>query len=320
MKQVIFDTDIGIDDAMALLFLHRARTVDLQAIITGYGNASVDATTRNALFMREKFDIEAPIYRGASGPIGTALFYGYPDFVHGENGLGNIDIPNVRIAAESQAGAEAIVDIVRRQPGQVSIVAVGRMTNIALALEICPDLPQLVKELVVMGGVFGFNGHRGNVSPVAEANIAGDPQAADRVFSSGLATTIVGLDVTQEVIMDRAYFDALRSTAGLAGEFIYDIGRFYLDFHEQLTGRYACPVHDSSAVAYLLQPDLFTTRDAAVRVATDGIAMGQTIWGDPGADYESDAWSNRPVCKICTTVDSDAMLNLYRLTLASAID
>jgi len=320
MKSVIFDTDIGIDDAMALLFLHCAQDVELQAIVTGYGNASVDTTTRNALFIKEKFGIAAPVYRGASGPLGPALFESYPDFVHGDNGLGNIDIPEVEAATRSQAGAEAIVDIVRQQPGRISIVAVGRLTNIATALELCPELPELVAELVVMGGVFGVDGHRGNVSPVAEANIAGDPQAADRVFTSGLATTIVGLDVTQEVIMDRAYFDTLRDTAGPMGEFIHDTSRFYLKFHERLTGRYACPVHDSSAVAYLLQPGLFTTMDATVRVATEGIAIGQTICGNPGANYESAAWSNRPTCGICTAVDSDGMLTLYRETLASAID
>lgn len=319
MKRVIFDTDIGIDDAMALLFLHCAQDVELQAIITGYGNASIAATTRNALFIKEKFGIEAPVFRGASGPLGPALFDSYPDFVHGDNGLGDIDIPKLKTTAELQAGAEAIVDIVQQQPGRISIVAVGRLTNIATALDLCPELPELVAELVVMGGVFGINGHRGNVSPVAEANIAGDPQAADRVFTSGMATTIVGLDVTQEVSMDRAYFDALRNSAGLVGEFVYDISRFYLNFHEQLTGRYACPVHDSSAVAYLLQPGLFTTTDGAVRVATEGIAIGQTIRGDPGVNYESAAWKNGPICRICTAVDSDAMLALYRDTLASAI-
>ncbi len=171
-----------------------------------------------------------------------------------------------------------------------------------------------------MGGVFGFNGHRGNVSPVAEANIGGDPHAADIVFNSGLATTIVGLDVTQTVIMDAAFFDALRQDAGDAGKFVHAISRYYLDFHETVTGRYECPVHDSSAVAYLLQPELFETTDAAVRVVTDGIAIGQTIHGDPAGNYETNAWQGRPICRVCTAVDSSGMLDLYRTTLASAVD
>jgi len=291
----------------------------LQAIVTGFGNASVDLTTRNALYLKEKFGIEAPVFRGASEPIGPTLLRGYPDFVHGRNGLGDIDIPDLGCRAESQPGAQAIVDVVRQYPGEVSIVAVGRMTNVAAALELCPELPQLVQQLVVMGGAFGFNGHRGNVSPVAEANIAGDPLAADRVFTSGLPTTIVGLDVTEEVIMDRAYFDSLRKEAGLAGRFIYNISRYYLAFHESVTGRYACPVHDSSAVAWLLQPDLFTTLDSTIRVATEGIACGQTVWAQPGTRYETDGWNGLPVCGICTAVDSDTLLQLYADTLASAV-
>ena len=320
MKKVILDTDIGIDDAMALLFLHFARDVELSAIVTGFGNASLATTTRNALYIKDRFAIAAPVFRGAAGPRGKALFDGYPDFVHGDNGLGDIDIPEPATQAESTAGAQGIVDLVQKYPGEISIVAVGRLTNVAEALHLCPELPRLAKELVVMGGVFGFNGHLGNVSPVAEANIAGDPAAADIVFGSGLDTTIVGLDVTQEVIMDRAFFDSLRRDAGDAGEFIHAISRYYLAFHEKTTGRYACPVHDSSAVAYLLDPGLFVTTSAAVRVATEGVAMGQTIGGDPDANYETDAWRSRPSCSICTGVDSDALLALYRETLTSAVD
>ena len=319
MKQVIFDTDIGIDDAMALLFLHYAPDVDIRAIVTGFGNASIDDTTRNALHVKEKFGIDAPVYRGAAEPFGAALREGYPDFVHGKNGLGDIDIPAVIGQPDSLDGAQAIVDLVRQNPKQISIVAVGRMTNIAEALALDPELPQLVGELIVMGGAFGFNGHRGNVSPVAEANIAGDPLAADIVFSCDMPTTVVGLDVTNEVKMTSAFFDALKEHAGSAGEFIYDISRYYLDFNERLTGRYDCSTHDPSAVAYLLRPDIFETRNAAVRVVTDGIAMGQTIWSEPSTNHMTEAWSGVPACKICTEVNSQALLSLYRDTLSLAV-
>lgn len=320
MKQVIFDNDIGIDDAMALLFLHYSPDVELRAIVTGFGNASVESTTRNALFVKQKFAIKAPVYRGAAKSLSAALNDGYPDFVHGKNGLGDIDIPEVTEKPESVNGAQAIVDLVTQNPKQISIVAVGRMTNLANALTLCPELPDLVGELIVMGGAFGFNGNRGNVSPVAEANIAGDPKAADIVFSSGMPTTIVGLDVTDEVIMSSAYLDSLRAEAGAAGEFIHRITRFYLTFNEGLTGRYECSTHDPSAVAYLLAPSIFETRTAVVRVATDGIANGQTIWADPAANYETNAWRDRPTCNICTGVDSHALLSLYKNTLSLAAD
>ena len=223
MKQVIFDTDIGIDDAMALLFLHFADAAELMAIVTGFGNASLASTTRNALYVKERFGIGAPVYRGAAEAVGVSMFDTYPDFVHGMNGLGDIVLPEVDTDQAHNGGAQAIVDIARDAPGQISLVAIGRLTNVARALELCPELPKLLRELIVMGGAFGFNDHRGNVSPVAEANIAGDPVAADRVFTAGFATTIVGLDVTEEVTMDEAYFSMLRDGAGDAGQFIHDI-------------------------------------------------------------------------------------------------
>lgn len=317
-KQVIFDTDIGIDDAMALLFLHFSPDVTLRGIVSGFGNASVEMTTRNALFLRDLFEIDAPVYRGAGEPIGPRLGTGYPDFVHGSNGLGDIDIPDTFSQAEKLTGAQGIVDLVRASPGELSIIAVGRMTNLALALEICSELPDLVKEVVVMGGAFGFNGHRGNVSPVAEANIAGDPMAADRVFTSGLPVSIVGLDVTQETIATEAFFDTLRDRAGEAGELVHRISRFYIDFHEDVFGKRQCPVHDSSAVAYLLQPDLFGTKEGVVRVVTEGIATGQTILSPPVARFEVDHWSSKNTCRVCTTVDAGSVLALYLRTLGLA--
>lgn len=320
MKKVIFDTDIGIDDAMALVFLHCASDVELLAIVTGFGNASVADTTRNALYVKERFGITAQVYQGAAEPIGASLFDSYPDFVHGKNGLGDIDVSGIAGKAEARDGAQAIIDLVRQHPREISIVAVGRMTNLANALALCPELPELVGEVIVMGGAFGFNGHRGNVSPVAEANIAGDPTAANLVFTSGMPLTIVGLDVTHETIMVRDYFDALRDEAGKVGKFVHEVSRYYLDFHHRTTGHYESPVHDPSAVAYLLRPDAYTTKEAVVQVVTEGVGIGQTIWADPQKKYQTGNWNDVPVCKICIGVDTQAVLNLYRDTLTSAID
>lgn len=318
MKKVIFDTDIGIDDAMALLFLHYSPEVELLAIVSGFGNADIATTTRNALYIKERFNIVAPVFRGAAVPVGPRLGDGYPDFVHGENGLGDIDLEDPATQTEDLSGPEAIIDIVKQHPHEVSIVAVGRLSNLALALELCPELPTLVSEVVVMGGAFGSNSHSGNVSPVAEANIAGDPVAADKVFTAGWPVAIVGLDVTHETIIDDPFFDALRETAGTAGEFIHQISRFYVDFHERVKGERSCPMHDSSAVAYLLRPSFFATKDAAVRVVTKGISIGQTVAGDPAADYASDAWRDQPLCQVCVGVDAGKVLRLYQETLALA--
>ncbi|GAB5413512.1 MAG: nucleoside hydrolase [Congregibacter sp.] len=319
MKRVIFDTDIGIDDAMALLFLHYTPQVNLEAICTVSGNASIHNTTRNALHVCERFGIDAPVYVGADGPLGPALTNDYPDFVHGRNGLGDIDFADPAKEADPLPAAEVIVALAKQNPGALSIVAVGRLTNIAHALQLCPELPTLIKELVVMGGVFMRRDHVGNGSPVAEANIGGDPIAADRVFSSGIATSIVGLDVTQETIMDEGFVAQLRDRAGEAGEFIHDITRFYFDFYAGIFGERQCPIHDSSAVAYLLDPDLYVTESGPVRVVTDGIAMGQTILGTHPDRYAIDAWQKRPSCKVCITVKADGVQSLYQDTLAKSV-
>jgi inosine-uridine nucleoside N-ribohydrolase len=318
MKRVIFDTDIGIDDAMALLFLHAAPSLHIEAVTTVAGNASLDNVTRNALHVCERFAIDAPVFRGADGPIGPALTTEHPDFVHGGNGLGNIEFAEPERSAEAEDAADALVRLARRYPGEVSVVAVGRLSNLALALERCPELPGLLEQLVVMGGVFFRRDHVGNVSPVAEANIAGDPLAADRVLGSGIATTIVGLDVTQETIMDEAFIDTLRDRAGSAGTFIHDITRFYFDFYSSLRGERSCPIHDSSAVACLLSPGLYAMESGPVRVVTEGIAMGQTILGPRAEHYAIDAWQQHPDCKVCVAVDGEAVKALYLDTLAAA--
>lgn len=315
--KVIFDTDVGIDDAVALLMLVASPEVDLIGVVTGFGNASLDVTTRNALYMKERFGFSAPVFRGAADSLAERLGDGVPDFVHGKNGLGDIELVEPTLQPEAMPGAEAIVALARQHPGEVTLVAVGRMTNVAQALALDPELPRILKNIVIMGGVFGYNGHRGNVSPVTEANIGGDPLAADIVMGCGADIVVVGLDVTNETIVDQAFFRRLCDSAGEAGRLIHDSNQFYLNFHHGKSGLYECPVHDASAVAYLLQPELFDTQVAVVRVVTEGIALGQTIHADPQPYYDIKAWHDRPTVQICTGVDSAGVRACCESTLAA---
>ncbi len=316
MKSVIFDTDIGIDDAMALLFLHFAHEINLLAITTKFGNASVENTTRNALIVKELFKINAPVYRGAAGPLSIRLGEGFPQHVHGKDGLGDIITHEPSMPAETMPAAEALLELTSKYQGKITIIAVGGLTNIADAINLDPTFVERVERVIVMGGAFGYNGHKGNVSPVAEANIASDPIAADIVFSSAIPTTIVGLDVSHEIIMDKSFIESLISAAPQAGMFIAQTNEFYINFHHGLSGKFECPLHDSSAVAYFLKPELFSTIYQPVRVVTEGIALGQTIHGDQLRAYVTDAWDHTPPSTICTKVDGPAVLDLYRSTLA----
>ena len=310
MIPVIFDNDIGIDDAMALLLLDASSEVNLLGITTRFGNASIETTTRNALIVRDLFKIQAPVFKGAGEPMGLRLGEDYPVHVHGKNGLGDIPLPAPHSQPEAEPAAQALVDLTRVAGQKVTVIAVGGLTNIAEALRLDPDLPERIDQVIVMGGAFGYHQHRGNVSPVAEANIASDPLAADRVFSSKLKSVIVGLDVTHEIRMDEAYFSALREYCGSRGEFIADSHRYYVDFHRSFSGETVCPLHDSAAVAFLLAPELFTTIEQPVRVVTEGIAIGQTIHGNDTREYVSSAWNGVRRSTICTDVDGQGVLDL----------
>ncbi|MCX5480492.1 nucleoside hydrolase [Kaistia geumhonensis] len=315
--KVIFDTDPGVDDAMALLFLHRAPQVEIVGVTTTFGNGRIDTTTWNALYLTERFGIDAPV---ASGPAAPLVGPAPPptDFVHGANGLGDIPLPaTLRRKADPRPAHRFIIDTVRAHPGEITIVAVGRMTNLALALREDPAIAGLVREIVIMGGAFGHNGFHGNVTPVAEANIHGDPLAADEVFGGIWRITVVGLDVTQRTQMTTDYLRALARDGGEAGRFIWDITRFYVAFHHA-AGVADMFVHDSSAVAYLIDPSLFTTRRGSIRVVTDGIATGQTMLKPDEYNFPPGPWDDRPSHAVCIDVDTARLLSLYRDTITAA--
>ena len=169
-----------------------------------------------------------------------------------------------------------------------------------------------------MGGAFGYNQHTGNVSPIAEANIAIDPLAADTVFTSDIPTVIIGSNGNKEVIMSSLFIQSLADKGGRAGQFIKKISKHYFNFYHSISGKDECPLHDSSAVAYFLNPDLFTTVRRPVQVVTTGIALGQTIHGDNLHVYVTDSWDNTSNCTICTQVNSFAVLEMYQSTLSIA--
>ncbi|MGO4835722.1 nucleoside hydrolase, partial [Rhizobiaceae sp. 2RAB30] len=158
-KKILFDTDPGVDDAAALLFLQKHPGIELVGLTTVFGNSDIDRVTRNALFLKERFGVSAPVARGAASPLvrerGPA-----PIMVHGENGLGDVAMPDMEaIAIDPRPAWRFIVDTLRENPGEITIVAVGRMTNLALALAEAPDIVDLVREVVIMGGAFAVSGH-----------------------------------------------------------------------------------------------------------------------------------------------------------------
>jgi inosine-uridine nucleoside N-ribohydrolase len=256
--------------------------------------------------------LNVPVARGAGKPlVGEASVP--PTWVHGENALGDIEIPDVVDSTLHALPAHRfMIETIKQYPHQITVIAVARLTNLALALREAPEIAGLLKEVIIMGGAFGGHGHTGNVTPLAEANIIGDPLAADEVLSAAWPVVVVGLDVTQQTIMTTSYVQELAAHGGNIGEFIWDISRLYADFHQSVGMPDGFYVHDSSAVAYAIDPTLFSTTSGPVRVVTEGFAVGHTIQSKPGA------WGDRPSHQVCSTVDSPRLLELYRSVIIAA--
>ncbi|MCY1669107.1 nucleoside hydrolase [Rhizobium sp. SL86] len=313
MHKVIFDTDPGIDDAMALLFLHKHPEIDLIGVTTVFGNAPIDITTRNALYLGEAWNIAAPVARGADQTFDPARGGSYwPTAIHGHNGIGDVPVPDT-IAREPdpRPAYQFIIDTVRAHPGEVTLIAVGRMTNLALVLKHDPDVAALVKQVIIMGGAFDLNG---NVSPAAEANIHGDPEAADVVFTAPWRVVVVGLDVTMQTVMTSGYLAEMVATGAPEIPLLSDISQLYIDFYKSRVGD-GMVVHDSCACVYLVRPDLFQTRSGPIRVVCGGIADGQTIQKPDGKTFPPGPWDGHPSQLITTGVDPDGVLSVIRAAL-----
>ena len=315
--KVIYDTDPGVDDAMALVFQALHPDIELLGLTSVFGNATIGTTTHNARFLAGRFAPGVPVARGAAAPLKRAAPQPLA-WIHGNNGLGNIVLGDSPAAPlDPRPAHRFIIDSVRAHPGEVTLLAVGPLTNLALALADDPQIAPLVKQVVVMGGAFGTEGVLGNVTPAAEANILGDPDAADIVFGAPWPVAIVGLDVTQRTIMSQEYLASIRDRGGAAGQFIWDVSRHYEAFHQQSAQLKGIYVHDSSAVAYVLAPHLYTTRSGPVRVLTEGIAVSQTILKPSTMPVPAPAWDSRPACKACVGVDAAGMLALYENTVCA---
>lgn len=317
MEKVIFDTDPGVDDAMALLFLHRHPEIELLGITTVFGNASVETTTRNALFLCEQWGISAPVAAGAASTYDKGRPQRpFPAFIHGENGLGNIDIPGeIGRKTDERPAHRFIIDMVKAHPGEVTLIAVAPLTNLALALDEAPEIASMVKKVILMGGAFSIHG---NASPAAEANIHSDPEAADRVFTASWPVTAIGLDVTTKTVMTRGEMADIASEGGAPLQLLSDLSQFYMDFYRHRVGD-GMVVHDSCACVYAVAPELFDTRKGVVRVLTDGIAEGNTILKPDGMRFGPSAWDGHPTQTICTDIRSEAVLSLIRKVLLNQL-
>jgi purine nucleosidase len=307
-KLVVLDTDPGVDDALALLYLLASPDVRLLAMTTVFGNADIETTTRNALYLRDRFCPDTPVHKGAASPL-VRPRGASPIHVHGQNGLGDMPLPEMTTMVAPGCAHERIIDLVRAHPGQVTLLAIGPLTNLALALRDAPDIAGLVDEVVVMGGAFGTDGRSGNVTPCAEANIHNDPDAAERVLAAPWRVTLVGLDVTTRCVLSNSEAGALAEAGTEAGRFAFEVSRGYAAAYARYEGLDGCCLHDVAAVAFTLNPGLFGVQRGAISVRLDDAHLGQTQW---------DAEDGRPLQAACLSVDSAAVVSRFLRALRCA--
>ncbi|CAA0837864.1 Uridine nucleosidase 1 [Striga hermonthica] len=305
-EKIIIDTDPGIDDSMAILMAFQSPELEILGLTTTFGNVTTEAATRNALILCELAGRpDVPVAEGNPEPLKR----GPPriaDFVHGSNGLGNISISPPKSKKSEKSASEFLVDKVSEYPSEVSILALGPLTNLALAIKRDSSFASKVKRIVILGGAFFA---LGNVNPAAEANIYGDPEAADIVFTSGANIDVIGINITTQVKMTDLHLDELRKSKGRYAKFVCDICKFYRDWHVKSDGVYGIFLHDPVSFVALVRPDLFTFKKGVVRVETQGICVGHTLMDQGLKKWNSNnPWSGFSPVSVAWTVDSQEVL------------
>ncbi len=297
---MILDVDTGIDDSIALLLALKSEDVRLLGITTVFGNVSVEQATENTLQVANLAGrSDVPVLMGADRPL-LGEWDGPVVHIHGPNGVGGYSFPATDRKPGKERAADFIVRTVNEHPHELTLVFVGRLTNLAHALAKDPGIASRVKRLVLMGGALRAPG---NVTPVSEANIWGDPEAARRVFESGMPITMVGLDVTMAVKLNESHIERVVREMAPGGErqaaFIEHILRFYFSAYERENGIYGSPAHDPLAVAVAIDPSFVETEEHDIRIETKGtVSYGATLSDMRGTPKRTNA-------SVCVAVDTE---------------
>ncbi len=274
MPRIILDTDPGIDDALALLLALSSPEVQLEAVTTVSGNVDVELTTRNALSLLTlagRTDI--PVARGCRYPLVRQPLYAA--YVHGQNGLGEVALPEPTIQPVEQHAVELIIERVLQNPGEITLVAIGPVTNIALALRREPRIAQAVREVVIMGGALRVPG---NTTPSAEFNVLADPHAAQMVLHAGWPIRLVSLDTTMQTPLSREQVETFTQGGGKVKTFIKQMLAYYFDVFAPQYNVSTLHMHDPLCLGVAFQPDFITWEPSYVDVELNGtLTLGETV-------------------------------------------
>jgi inosine-uridine nucleoside N-ribohydrolase len=296
---ILIDCDPGHDDAIALLLAVASPEVELLGVTTVCGNQTLEKTTANAIRVLEFVGHgDVPVAAGADRPLARERFVAA--YVHGKSGLDGPKLPPPRKEPEPEHAVDFLAARVLDAPEPPTLIAVGPLTNVALLLARHPDVSERVRELVVMGGAIA----EGNVTPAAEFNVWADPEAAQRVFGSGLDVTMIGLDVTHKALLTPEHGARLRET-GKAGTLVAELLEFFTVFHRETYGFPGSPIHDAVAVAQVIRPGIVETLERHVDIETTSeLCRGRTVvdlWRRTGKE---------PNAKVGVDIEAYAFLDL----------
>ncbi|MFZ0307410.1 MAG: nucleoside hydrolase [Candidatus Sulfotelmatobacter sp.] len=315
-KRVIIDTDPGTDDAMAIILALNSPELKVEALTVVPGNVDGRQGLENALkIVSLAGRCDVTVAGGAQHPLNQKLITA--QFWHGKNGLANVELPPTKCKADPRFGPDLIIEMVHKYPHEITLIPVGPLTNIALAVSKDPSIAALVKDIVIMGG--SITG--GNVNGAAEANIYNDPEAAQIVFNAGWMVTMVGSDVGERTLITRKYLAELQSLHGPQSDFIAKIADFYLNRSEK-SGYSGAAMYDPLAVGIALDPTLGTLKEMHVDVETKGeFTRGETVANRMGSNennvlhgdhYEIEGVIDlKPNARVCVASDADRFLNLF---------
>jgi inosine-uridine nucleoside N-ribohydrolase len=292
---ILLDCDPGHDDAIALLLALASPELELLGVTTVAGNQTLEKTTANAIRVLDFVGRgDVPVAAGADRPLLRDQFVA--SYVHGETGLDGPDLPPPQRDPVPQHAVEFLAEKILLHNGAVTLVPTGPLTNVALLLALHPDARP--ERIVLMGGAIA----EGNVTPAAEFNIWCDPEAAARVFASGIDLTMIGLDVTHKALFGAEHSAQL---GGRVGEMVRELLAFYGSFHKEAYGWDGSPIHDAVAVAHVSHPDLVETLERGVKIDTESeLSRGRTLvdlWRRAG-------WE--PNCHVGVDIDADGFLDL----------
>lgn len=275
-QKIIIDTDPGHDDALAIILLEKSSLFEIEAITTVAGNSTIQNTTSNARYILNLIGSDIPLYSGAERPLQKTLVLAE---VHGKSGLDGVKITEKEKL--NHYAVKKIIEIVDKHPGEISILGIGPLTNIAQAFITRPDLPSLVSKIVIMGGAITVPG---NKNRVAEFNIFVDPDAADIVFQSEVNKILIPLDVCNDIYLSLNEFDQLKTTNLYKP--IINMMKHYIRGIYKYENTIGAIMYDPLAAYYLINPKAFTLKQMDIKIETDSeLTRGMTVadrrtWGE----------------------------------------